>query len=424
VHLTPIVAGRLALLFAGLSVGLASCSPARPAPPAPPPAKVTAIQPVIRRLADIGEYTGFVEAMQRVEIRPQIRGRLLKIHVPEGTEIQKGVLLYEIDPREYQVTRDDTAAALNRAKADLNRAIAEESRSKASLDRLRKIAGTGGGVSMEELDQAIATHKIAVAAVGQADAAIDQAKAKLDAAELNLSYTKIYSPISGRVSRTQVTEGNLVGYIDPTLMTVMVDQDPIYVYFDVPERDAIEYEARVKPVRTLAPLIGGLSWRPLWSDGMIPVEVGVETETNYPHPGVLNFREPRYESDTGTVRLRAILDNPDRTLSSGMYARIRFPTSESRDRVMIAEECIMSDQQGRFVFVLKEDDTIEYRPVKIGPKVDGLIAIESGLASEEWVVAEGIQKIRPKVKVAPDRNPSLGKLPPAPKGKPADTAAK
>lgn len=423
-HLTPIVAGRLALLFAGLSVGLASCSPARPAPPAPPPAKVTAIQPVIRRLADIGEYTGFVEAMQRVEIRPQIRGRLLKIHVPEGTEIQKGVLLYEIDPREYQVTRDDTAAALNRAKADLNRAIAEESRSKASLDRLRKIAGTGGGVSMEELDQAIATHKIAVAAVGQADAAIDQAKAKLDAAELNLSYTKIYSPISGRVSRTQVTEGNLVGYIDPTLMTVMVDQDPIYVYFDVPERDAIEYEARVKPVRTLAPLIGGLSWRPLWSDGMIPVEVGVETETNYPHPGVLNFREPRYESDTGTVRLRAILDNPDRTLSSGMYARIRFPTSESRDRVMIAEECIMSDQQGRFVFVLKEDDTIEYRPVKIGPKVDGLIAIESGLASEEWVVAEGIQKIRPKVKVAPDRNPSLGKLPPAPKGKPADTAAK
>ncbi|MCZ2344216.1 MAG: efflux RND transporter periplasmic adaptor subunit [Bacteroidales bacterium] len=421
VRLTLMEFTKPTVLLVLLVVGLWGCSPTRPVPPAPPPAKVTAIQPVVRRLADVGEYTGFVEAIQRVEIRPQIRGRLLKIHVPEGTEIKEGVLLYEIDPSAYQVVRNDAAAALDRAEADLKRAIAEEARSKASLDRLRKIAGTGGGVSMEELDQAIATHKIAVAAVGQASAAIDQAKAKLAAAELDLSYTKIYSPISGRVSRTQVTEGNLVGYIDATLLTVMVDQDPIYVYFDVPERDAIEYEARVKPLRTLAPLIGGLSWRPLWSDGMIPVEVSVETETDFPHKGVLNFREPRYESDTGTVRLRALLDNADRTLSSGMYARIRFPTSESRDRVMIAEECVLSDQQGRFVFVLKPDDTIEYRPVKVGTKDDGLIAIESGLSSEDWVVAEGIQKIRPKVKVAPDRLPnSSGRLP-APPSTPTTT---
>lgn len=386
--------------------GLVGCQNAKPAPPPPPPAPVSVSQPIVRSLADVGEYTGFVEAIQRVEIRPQIRGRLEKIHVPEGTEIQKGVLLYEIDPREYQVTKDDAEAALNRAEADVKRAIAEEARAKASLDRLQKIGGaTGGGVSMEELDQAIATHKTAAAAVGQGEAAIEQAKAKLAAAELDLSFTKIYSPIAGRVSRTQITEGNLVGYSDPTLLTVMVDQDPIYVYFDVPERDAIEYEAKVKPVRMLAPLLGGLSWRPLWSDGMIPVVVGVETESGYPHEGVLNFREPRFESDTGTVRLRAILENPDRTLSTGMYARVRFPTSEPRDRVMIVEEAVLSDQQGRFVYVLKADDTIEYRPVKLGPKADGLVAIESGLKPEEWVVIEGVQKIRPKATVAPERVP-------------------
>lgn len=370
---------------------------------APKTVAVGVSQPVITTMAEYGTYTGFVEAVQRVEIRPQVRGRLHKIHFQEGSTVAKGTLLYEIDPEEYRVIRDGANAELERAEADLIRALAEEDRAKASLQRLRNLGE--GGISKEELDQAVATYKTAVAAHGQAKAAIEQARAKLNAAELDLSFTKIFAPISGRISRSFVTEGNLVGYNEPTLLTVMVDQDPIDVFFDVPEREAIQYEARVKPLHKLAPLVGGLSWRPLWSDAMIPAEVAIETEEGYPHAGVLNFREPRFESETGTVRIRARLDNPDLTLSSGMYARIRFPTTEPQDRLTISMRAIMSDQQGRYVFVVDDENVVQYRPVKLGSRLDDLVAIESGLSMDDWVIVEGIQNVKPRDRVIPEQVP-------------------
>lgn len=379
-----------ALLVAAAAVG---CQGAKPPPPAPPPPKVSVAHPVVRTLSDYGEYTGYTDAIQRVEIRPQVKGRVLKVHVKEGTEITAGTPLYDIDPSEYMVARDDAKAALDRAVADQKRAAAERDRADASLARLSRL-GTDRGVSQEELDQATANARTTAAAVGQADAAIEQAKAKLARAELDLGYTKIVAPISGRVSRTLVTEGNLVGYDQPTQLTVMVDVDPIYVYFDVPERDAIKFEREAKANN-----------RPLWSAGKIPLEVGVETEDGYPHKGVINFRDPRFEPGTGTIRLRGIVANDARTLSSGMFARVRFPLGPPRDRLMVPSAAVLSDQRGRYVLVVNKDNVAEYRAVTLGPRVDPMVAVEEGLKADDWVIVNGVQKARPKTAVAPDRQP-------------------
>lgn len=370
------------------------CKPKEAAPTTQSVPKVTVSQPIVTKLAEYGEYTGYLDARQRVEIRPQIRGRLDKIHFIEGTEITKGTLLYEIDPREYQVARDDAAAALKRAEADLKRTEAELERSTSTLARLTRL-GQSGGVSTEEIDQATAAEKTARAAVGQANASISQANSQLDAAELNLSYTKIYAPINGRISRTQVTEGNLVGYGgEPTILTIMVDTDPIYVFFDVPERDAIDYERKAKSLNL-----------PTWSQGEIPVEVGVETEQEYPHRGVINFRDPRFEPGTGTVRLRGILANPSRKLSSGMFARVRFPTEPARDRLLVPAAALLSDQRGRYLLVVNSENVVEYRPIVIGSRHHSFVAVEQGIKADNWIIVSGVQKARPKATVEAQRQP-------------------
>lgn len=384
---------RVSLFLIAAAV-LVGCQNAAGPPPAPPPPKVTVSQPVTRSVTEFGDYTGYLEAVQRVEIRPRVKGRIDKVHFHEGTEIPEGTLLYEIDPSEYQVARDQAKAALDRAIADKGRSDAEQEKADTALARATRLRG-GGGVSQEEYEQAVMMAKTGRAAAGQSVAAVEQAKASLAAAELNLKYTKIYAPISGRVSRTLVTEGNLVGYgAEMTQLTVMVDLDPIYVFFDVPERDAIKYEHRAKDQ--------GL---PLWSSAKIPVEVGVETETGYPHAGVLNFRDPKFEPGTGTIRLRGVLPNKDRKLSSGMFARVRFPLGPPKDRLMVQQGAVLSDQRGRFVLIIGKDNVVEYRTVTLGPQLGSLVAVESGLKADEWVIVNGVLKARPKSPVDPERAP-------------------
>jgi RND family efflux transporter MFP subunit len=282
-------------------------------------------------------------------------------------------------------------------------------------------------ISEEQYLQYVVAEKTAVAAVAQADAAIEQGKADIRTAELNLSYTKISAPISGRISRTLVTEGNLVGYgTNETHLTIMVDLDPIYVYFDVPERDVLEYEGWAKPLRDVGPGVRALGfpfWTGLWSDGVIPLAVGVETETGFPHPGWINFREPRFEPGTGTLRLRGVLDNKDRKLSSGMYARVKFPKRWPRERLTLPAECVMSGQQGRFVYLVADPDPNATPPPPPSPDpakfdvkaVKGPVTVETGatvgrrvvvkekrpgdeaggLAASDPVIVEGFQKVRP-----------------------------
>jgi multidrug efflux system membrane fusion protein len=415
-----------AILFV-LAASAVGCQGRKGPSQLPPPTKVTVAAPTREAVLEYGEYTGYTDAIQRVAIKPQVHGRLIKVHVTEGTEIPKGTLLYEIDPDEYQMAQDRAVAARDRAYADKERADAELEKAKADLARKKNLYATKA-ISEEEYLQFVAAEKTSVAVLAQAKASIEQAKAELKTAEWNLSHTKIYSPIDGRISRTMVTEGNLVGYNDTSTdaMVIMVDVDPIYIYFDVPERDIIEYEAWSKPLRGIGPsaqMLGFPLWTGTWSDGVIPLAAGIETEPGYPHLGWINFREPRFESGTGTLRLRGIFDNKDRKLSSGMFARVKFPRRWPHERLTVPAECVMTGQQGRFVYLVEEPQAGADPPPPPSPDPDhflvrvvkGPVTVETGasvgrrvvvkelvagdeakaLPANAQVIVEGFQKVRP-----------------------------
>ncbi|HEY8506254.1 MAG TPA: efflux RND transporter periplasmic adaptor subunit, partial [Gemmataceae bacterium] len=328
-------------------------------------------RPVAREVTSYREFTGYLDAVETVQVRARVRGFLRKIHFAEGAEVAEGALLYEIDPREYQAALDRARADLDRAEAELRRAAGEEKRAAGLRPR--------GAVSEEEYLQLQAGLKTARAAV-------DQAKAAVTSAELDLSFTRIYAPIGGRISRTLVTEGNLVGFNEPTLLTTIVRTDPLYVYFDVPERYLLEYERRARE-----------------SPGAkIPIDVGVTAEEGYPHPGVIDFRENRVDPGTGTGQLRGRLENPGGALVPGLYARVRIPDGPPQTRLMVPEAAVLADQRGRYVFVVKPDNTAEYRPVTLGPRAGTLVAVVEGLEPDDRVVVNGLQRVRPGAPVTPE----------------------
>lgn len=382
--------GWAAMMLATTALSVAGCKSKKEAPPAPPPPKVTVAKPVLQNVTDYGEYTGFIESVQIVGIRARITGYLKKIHFKEGTDVEKDALLYEIDPREFEAARDRAIAARDRATADLDKANAEYE--KASFDKKQadRIKMTNA-ISDQEYLQYVVAEKAAKATIAQAAASLQQAKAALETSMLDLEYTKIRAPISGRISRSQVKEGNLVGYNEATLLTNVIATNPVHVLFDVPERDAIEYDRRAKAFGLPKP-----------SDGKIPVEVGVLTEAGYPHHGVIDFRENRFETGTGTVRMRGELSNKDRLLSTGMYARVRVPKGEARDRLMVPMTAVMSDQRGRYVYVVDDKNMVEYRAITTGPRAGTLISAETGLKPTDRVIINGTQKARPKAPVEPE----------------------
>ncbi|HJZ93253.1 MAG TPA: efflux RND transporter periplasmic adaptor subunit [Gemmataceae bacterium] len=366
----------LLLVIIGLAA-LAGCRQAKQSPPAPPPPDVTVAKPVWRQVQNYREYTGYLEPVETVNVRTRIRGFLRKIHFTEGAEVKKGDLLYEIDPREFE-------AAVARTQADLTKANAELGRAKADEDRGRVLVRTMA-ISEEEFQQRVATRKSAEASVAQAEAALRIAK-------LDLEFTKITAPISGRISRTQVTEGNLVGFNEPTLLTTIVRLDPLYVTFDVPEANAVEYERRAREQNLPSPV--GLK---------IPLELGVARETGYAHAGTIDFLENRVDPGSGTIRLRGVLDNKDRVLVPGLFARVRVPLGPPQRLLAVPEVALMSDQAGRFVFVVTADSTVRRQQVAVDGRSGELTAVETGLTADDWVIVNGLQKARPGGQVNPIR---------------------
>jgi RND family efflux transporter MFP subunit len=336
---------------------------------------VTVANPTSEPVQSYGEYTGYLETKESVSIRARVRGFLTKVHFKEGTEVQAGDPLYTIDPREYVATLERTKAELKKAESEAGRAQTEEERSARLRDR--------GAVGEEEHQQKIAARDVARANVALA-------KANLEVAQLDVTFTRIAAPITGKVSRTLVTEGNLVGYNEPTLLTTINQLDPLYVYFDVPERNIIEYNRTAKEK----------GW-PLAGDGKLKFELAVATEEGYPHQGVIDFRENRIDTGTGTVRMRGILTNEARNLAPGMYAKIRVLRGAPEPKLVIPEAALMADQRGRYVFVIKPDNTVEYRPVVVGTRIGTRAAIEKGLQAEDRVVINGLQKARPGAPVTP-----------------------
>jgi membrane fusion protein, multidrug efflux system len=424
---------RVAALLALLAGIVAAGCRGKPPAPAPPPSKVTVARPATAPVRDYYEYNGYLDTTETVEVRARVKGILTKILFTEGTEVTKDAPLYEIDDREYRATEKKALADLEKSKADVKNWVAQIALAEADLKRVTDQLNKGVGIPADK-DKAVATLDVNKAQKTAAEAAQDAAAAALETARLQLGYTKIYAEIGGRISQTRVTKGNLVGQTEPTLLTTIVRVDELYVFFDAPEPDLVAYQRLIASTPQPHP-----------TSQKIDVEVRVATEEGYPHAGKIDFRENRVETATGTVRIRGRIPNPpgvtgQRILYPGLYARTRVPGGDPKPQLVIPEDALMTGQEGRFVYVVKPDNTVEKRLVTLGPSVwkapppqpgvvpdgwvlvnphppppsDGtppapvrrpvpsVVAITAGLQPDDRVIVEGLQRARPSAPVEPE----------------------
>ena len=344
---------------------------------APPPPTVSVVQPVQREVIEWDEYIGRLESPESVEIRARVSGYLDKVHFKEGKEVKKGDLLFTIDRRPYK-------ADLDRAVADYERAQSQTELAKNDADRAQKLILTRA-ISTEDYDTKVKTYT-------SAQAAEKSAKATLDLATLNWEFTEIHAPIDGRISRAIVTEGNLIsGGISgagATLLTTIVSLNPLYLYGDADERAILKY-------RRLSQEGKRVSAR----DAEIPAEMALADETGFPHRGYMDFVDNRVDPNTGTIRARGVFSNADHSLSPGFFARIRIPGSGKYPALLIPDRALGSDQAQKFVYVINAEKKAEFRPVKIGPMIDGLRVVKEGLKPGEPIIVEGLLRVRPGVVV-------------------------
>ena len=369
---------RLAPLGLVIALALSGCgdkSPQQAAQPAPP---VTVAQPVKRTVTDWDEFTGRFEAVEEVQVRARVGGFVTSVEFRDGAIVHAGDLLYVIDPRPFE------AVALQ-ADGQLSDARAKVELAKRELDRGLNLVQTSA-VSEQVVDQRRQALQAAHAAEVQAEGA-------LKAAKLNIEFTHVAAPITGRVSRHLVSPGNLVQGSDTgtsTLLTSVVTLDPIYVYFDMDEATYIKYSKLWFEGR-----------RPSSRDTANPVQVTLAGETKPSHDGTINFLDNRLDVSTGTLRSRAVIKNTDLSILPGQFGRVRLIGSAPYEALLIPDIAVATDQSRKIVFVVKPDDTVEARPVVLGPLDDGLRVIREGLKAEDRVIVNGIQRARVGAKVAP-----------------------
>lgn len=341
-----------------------------------PVPNVKIAQPLTQEVTEWDDYTGRIEAVSSVDVRARVSGYLEKVHFKAGAQVKKGELLFQIDPKPF-------AAQLNFSEAELERAKAKHELAKNDLERAKRLF-SGKAISEEEHDARTKGSQETLAAVQSAEANVATAK-------LNLEFTKVRAPIEGRIGRELITEGNLVGGggADATLLTFIVSIDPIYVYVDVDERSALKY-------RRLAIHDGH-------PDHPVPVQLAVADELDFPHVGHLDYISPRADITTGTVSLRGVLANADGLLSPGFFARLRVRGSAPYSALLVPDRAIATDQAQRFVWVVNQEQKVEYRKVLLGSHVGQLRVITEGLKADDWVVIEGIQKLMPNLQVNPER---------------------
>ena len=367
-----------ALSLAALTVGRGKVAPAAPPPPA-----VTVAEAPQRDITEWDEFTGRLEAVDQVEIRPRVSGYIKRVAFVEGKEVKKGEVLFEIDPRPY-------AADLDRAEAELERARSAAALAKSEVQRAGKLVSVQA-ISREEFDSR-------TSAEAQNGASVRAAEAAVETARLNLEWTRVRSPIAGRVSRAEVTAGNLVqaGPPSATLLTTVVSLDSMYLYFDSDEQTFLRYAARARAV-------GGSNWR----TARLPVFLGLANESGFPHEGRLDFVDNQVDPRTGTIRTRAVFSNHARVLTPGLFARVKLVGTEKTKAVLVRDAAIGTDQDRRFVLVVGPGDTLAYRPVVPGRLTDGLRIVTSGLEAGDRVVVNGLMRVRPGMKVAPTLTPMV-----------------
>ncbi len=344
----------------------------------PPPPGVTVSKPLQMDVVDYLEFTGTTQSVDTVDIRARVQGFLQNVFFKDGANVNKDDLLYIIDPRTYQ-------AAVDKARADLDNRRAQLEKTEIEYQRNVRLYKENAA-SQRDLDNSKANRDSAKAAVAAATAALEEA-------QINLGYTTIRAPIEGRIGRSLVDVGNLVGAGEYTLLATIKDYDPIYAFFTISERELLRImkmqreEGKIKD-----------EYRP----ELIPVELGLSNESGYPHKGTLDFADLGVDPSTGTILMRGIFPNPDPyVLLPGLFVRLRLPIGLVRDALLVTDRALGADQQGKYLLVVNQDHVVEYRPVKTGPLVNGMRVIEEGLKADEWVVVNGIQRARPGAKVNP-----------------------
>ncbi len=361
---------------AALAVGGCGNS-GRGAQSAPPPPQVSVAKVLERPVKDWDEFTGRMQAVETVEIRPRVSGYIDRVAFTEGGQVKRGDLLFVIDPRPYQAETDRAAADLKRYKTSLDLARIE-------LTRVQRLKDSGA-VSQEELDERKST-------VAQAEANSAGAGAALEAATLNLNFTRVTSPIAGRVSRAEVTRGNLVtgGTNGGTLLTSVVSMDPMYLYFEGDEQAYLRYGQMARN--------GEL---PSSRDSANPVRVGLANEDGFPHTGKVDFVDNQLNPQTGTIRARAVLDNKDGLYTPGMFARVQLLGSSEYSAILIDDRAVNTDQNQKYVFLLGANNQVEYRRIKLGRVIDGLRIVREGLKAGDVIVVNGAQRAHPGLTVTP-----------------------
>ncbi|HHA2488628.1 TPA: efflux RND transporter periplasmic adaptor subunit, partial [Stenotrophomonas maltophilia] len=348
---------------------------------------------ITRTVAPSAEYTGFLAAPKTVELRSRVGGAVDAVSVPEGSLVRKGQLLFQIDPRPFQVTLDTAAAQLQQAEVLASQAQAD-------FDRAERLVATGA--------VARKTYDDAVSARSARQAQVQAAKAAVAAARLDLSYARVTAPIAGRVDRVLVTEGNLVsGGVAgaATLLTTIVSIDPLHVYFDIDEATYLNVVSRSRP----AAGAGGKA--------SLPVQVGLTTDKGFPHRGALDFVGNTIDRSTGTIRARAVVPNPDGRMAPGMFARAKLSTGAAREAVLIDDQAVGTDQGRNYVLVVGENNQAQYRPIELGPVVDGLRVINGSLQAGEKIIIKGL--VRPGMAVTPRMVPMQPPAAPAAGADPA-----
>ena len=371
-------AGIAPVMF--LAITLAGCDQRQQAAAALPPPAVTIAQPVKRTVTDWDEFTGRFEAVEEVQVRPRVGGSVTSVQFKDGDMVHTGDLLYVIDSRPFEAVAEQADGQLADARAKTELA-------KRELDRALALVQTSA-VSEQNVDQRRQALQAAHAAEMQAEAA-------LKAAQLNIEFTHVLAPITGRVGRHLISVGNLVQGGDngpSTLLTTIVSMDPIYVYFDV---DEATYQRNSR--------LWFEGKRPSSRDTPNPVQVALSGETKPSHEGHMDFLDNRLDESTGTLRSRAVIPNKDLSILPGQFGRVRLIGSSPYEALLLPDTAIATDQSRKIVFVVKDDDTVEARAVELGPLDGGLRVIREGLKPEDRVIVDGIQRARVGAKVTPHK---------------------
>ncbi len=412
-HPMPLQVAFLLMLTAVLVTGC------KKQPAGKPPAMVqtvTVASPITKQIVEWDAYTGRLEAVDFVEIRARVGGYLQSIYFDEGQVVQAGDLLFTIDPRPFQAELNSAKARLRQSQSQLKqteamineaKARALQSEAKLELASLRykrtQALTRQSAASQEELDEREAEFlqakadiegvqagiSSAEAAHATAEAAIEVAQAGVETAELNLQYTQITAPVTGRISRQYVTEGNLIagGSSTSSLLTTITSMNPIYCVFDANEQDVLKYSRLARSGERESSRVA-----------KNPVFLGLVDEQGFPHHGHMDFVDNRFDANTASMRARCVFPNEDNLLLPGMFGRIRIPGSAAKQAVLIPDSAIGTDQSTQYVYVV-DGDMIKRRAIKTGPIVDGLRVIREGLVGDETLVIEGLLQARPDLKV-------------------------